>query len=246
MADFLDSALSGGLDRALERWFSVLNATRGRRVSLGGLVSPGLIVLDPMRLFCDPSSPAFLPSYPLIESRLFSLVDTVLAAGFPVIFSRHAHPNNDEGGLIARFFGRLQRCDDLLNELVPEALSRIPPAVQHLKCRHSAFHSPELERVFANCDSLLITGVQSHLCVLATALDSSRHHLVPIVVADACGARDEETHLSALRVMAGGHAHIVSAAEAETFIRRVKNAITRIGDVDEPPQPGQSSNGEWE
>jgi maleamate amidohydrolase len=179
-----------------------------------GLSSPGLVVLDLMRLFCDPVSPAFLPSYPGIEKRLFDLIDLVTAKGRPVLFTRHAHEDGDDGGLIGRMYGRLQRAGDPLNELVPEAKRRIPPALEVIKNRHSPFFAESAARLFDGCDSLLVAGVQTQACVLATALDCARLGLVPLVVADACASKDARLHRRALDVLASGHAYVLRAEEA--------------------------------
>ncbi len=179
-----------------------------------GLSSPGLIVLDLMRLFCDPSSPAHISFYPRIEGRLFQLVDRALAAGRPVLFMRHAHKEGDDGGMIGRMHGRLQKAGDALNALVAGAKQRIPPAYEIIKNRHSAFASALSSRRLLGCDSVLIAGVQTHACVLATALDASRLGLVPVVVSDACVSRDERLHHATLEVLAAEHAFVVETGAA--------------------------------
>ncbi len=179
-----------------------------------GLTLPGLVVLDLMRLFCDSASPAFLPAYFEIEERLFRLVDIITEAGRPVLFTRHAHENDDSGGLIGRIYGRLQRAEDPFNELVAGAKRRIPPAFQIIKNRHSAFSNETTIQIFQACDSVLIAGVQTHACVLATALDCSRLGFVPLVIGDACASRSNRLHLETLDVLASGHAYILKADEA--------------------------------
>ena len=185
-----------------------------------GLSSPGLVVLDLMRLFCDPASPAFLLSYAAIKNGLFNLVDLMTARGRPVLFTRHAHEDGDDGGLIGRMYGRLQRAGDPLNELVPEARRRIPPGHEAIKNRHSPFFAKPAARLFAGCDSLLIAGVQTHACVLATALDCARLGLVPLVVADACASKDARLHRRALDILASGHAYVLAADEAAAALFR--------------------------
>ena len=178
------------------------------------LSSPGLVALDLMRLFCDPASPAFLPSYPAIEKKLFELVDSMTAKGRPVLFTRHAHEDGDDGGLIGRMYGRLQRAGDPLNELIPEAKRRIPPAFEVIKNRHSPLLAEAASEFFGGCDSLIVAGVQTQACVLATALDGARLGLVPLVVADACASKDARLHRRALDVLASGHAYVLTADEA--------------------------------
>jgi maleamate amidohydrolase len=188
----------------------------GRRIPTG-LAKPGLIVLDVMRLFCDPDSPAFAPGFPRIEASLFGLVDFMTAAGRPVVFTRHVHDAGDAGGLIGRMYGRLQKAGDPLNELIPAARRRIPPALETTKDRHAPFRNESTLRAFRACDALLIAGVQTQACVLATAIDCARLGFVPLVIADACASKSDRLHREALAVLASGHAYVLAAAEAASL-----------------------------
>ncbi len=175
---------------------------------------PGLVVLDAMRLFCDSASPAFVPGFPRIEKTLFRLVDALMSAARPVVFTRHVHDAADSGGLIGRMYGRLQRADDPLNALIAAARSRIPPALEVTKDRHSPFRDESTVGAFRGCDTLLIAGVQTQACVLATAVDAARMGFVPLVVADACASKNRRLHGQTLDVLASGHAFVCSAAGA--------------------------------
>ncbi len=213
MTFFRRESANAGFDSDLGFRSNPVSGFPGYRIPQG-LTLPGLVVLDLMRLFCDSASSAFLPAYFGIEERLFHLVDIMTAAGRPVLFTRHAHENDDGGGLIGRMYGRLQRAGDPFNELVAGAKRRIPPALEIIKNRHSAFSNETAIQLFQACDSVLIAGVQTQACVLATALDGPRLSLVPVVIADACASKDERLHLETLDVLASGHAYILKADEA--------------------------------
>ncbi len=200
----------------------MLAHSRGRR-PIDDLTRPGLVVVDTQSLFCDPASPAFLSSWPSIAPRVLALVDAFLAAGRPVCFSRHIHPRGDPGGLIERFFGRLQQANDPLVQLLGGDLlrySRRPGVLVADKSRHSVFTAREIcaHLTAARCDAVVLAGVQTHLCVLASALDAPHHGLVPVVVADAVTARHARDHEAALRVLASGHAHVATAEEASAAL----------------------------
>lgn len=185
---------------------------RGRR-PFDDLRRPGLVVLDAQLLFCDPGSPAFVRAWPDAAPRVARLAAAFLEANLPVVFTRHCHPADDAGGLIARFFGRLQRAHDPLVALLPELEPLWARAAVVDKARHSAFSQQRVAQLLAGCDSVALCGVQTPLCVLASAVDAARVGLTPLVVADACAARDADDHRAALRSLACGHAHICSAAE---------------------------------
>jgi len=188
---------------------------------LRDLFRPGLLVLDLQRLFTDPLSPAFLPHWAACESRCRSLVEAFAHRGLPVVFTRHVHGPQDDGFLIKRFLGRLQRSGDPLSSLSAEVLSWAPRSPVIDKDRHSAFLQPLVTKRFAGCDSVVITGVQTPLCVLATALDAVRVRMVPVVVMDATAARTLELHFSSLRCLGAGHAHLATAQEVLDMLEKV-------------------------
>jgi nicotinamidase-related amidase len=196
--------------KAADEWLANLSGLRGRVRHFDDLRHPGLVVLDLMPLFCEETSPAFIPAYPHIEENIFRLIELVIKNKGPVVFTRHVHPDNDSGGLIARFFGRLQRKDDPLTELVEVAQKHIPPAIAIEKNQHSAFSGDNFAESLSDCDSLIIAGVTTNLCVVSTAIDCSHHNLVPIVPVDATTAINEQLHLAALSTLASGHAHVSS------------------------------------
>lgn len=138
-----------------------------------------------------------------------------------MIFTRHVHGAEDDGFLIGRFFGRLQRHDEPLSELISDIRPWTSTAFVVDKDRHSAFLQPEVAGRLAGCDSVVLTGVQTPLCILATALDAPRLRLVPVVVMDATAARTQDLHLFALHCLAAGHAHVATAQEVLDLLERV-------------------------
>ncbi len=186
--------------------------SRGRR-GISDLGRPGLALVDLQRLFCEPDSPAVLPGWADAEANLRRLADAFVRAGRPVLFTRHVHSPSDDGGVMSRFFDRLMRADDPLTRLSPALESYWSRATIVEKERFSIFSAPEPGDIFASCDCVVIAGVQTPLCVLASAIDAARLDLVPIVVADATAARSPEEHTAALSSLAAGHAHVATTDE---------------------------------
>jgi len=197
--------------RKCAEWLSAIDSERGRAVpaELGRTV---LLAIDLQALFIDPSSPAYLPAWAAAESRAFGLVEAFLNRRFPVVFTRHVHDTGDSGGVLGHFFDRLLLRDDPLSQLTPRAAGFSPPAIIHEKRTHAAF-AEAVPRAVARADTAVLVGVQSHLCIMATALDLARLNVIPVVVADAVAAPTEELHLAALRVLASAHAHVVTSDE---------------------------------
>ena len=194
----------------IDAWLEDLAGSRGRTAT----VSPGataLVMVDLQKIFCSPESPAFLPAWPACADAAIGLCDCFLSRGMPVVFARHVHPAGTGGGVMGRFFDRLIGEDDPLSGLIVDATDRIPPSGLHNKDRFAAF-ADGLPENLAGVRNMVICGVQTQRCVLATAVDLHRLGIVPIVVADACAAPDEQSHLGALRVLSDGHAIVATAA----------------------------------
>ncbi len=193
-------------------WLRTLTGMRGR-ASLDPRLRLGLLVLDLQRLFCDPLSPAFLPAWPASAVCCQQLIRTFLAAGRPVAFTRHVHYSASVSSTFEHFFPRLLRSADPLSELMSEWIFRFPAARIFEKDQHSAWSNPGVATWFRHCDAVVLAGVQTQLCVAATAFGAAALNQVPIVVADACVAPNEAQHLAALSTLAAGHAYVAGTNE---------------------------------
>jgi len=78
-----------------------------------------------------------------------------------------------------------------------------PPAVVIDKAAHSAFESPAFVKHLDDrqCDTVILTGVETDVCVLATALSAVDRGLRVIVVADAVASSSVEGHAGALNAV---------------------------------------------
>ena len=70
-----------------------------------------------------------------------------------------------------------------------------------LKPRHSAFFATPLELLLSHLGTrrLVLTGVATDLCVLATAVDARMRDLDVVVLKDATAARSIAQHVAACR-----------------------------------------------
>ena len=84
------------------------------------------------------------------------------------------------------------------------------------KLRFSAADPFLAARQSEDRDQVVIVGIESHICVLQTAIELSREELQVVVVSDAVGSRNTKDHESALwRLRDGGI--IVTSAESVAF-----------------------------
>ena len=90
-----------------------------------------------------------------------------------------------------------------LKELIPEGSSIIA------KTEFSCCEAHDFSDAFLNLnfnsgtkDTAILFGVESHICVLATAIDlQEKYNLNVVIAADACGSRTEQNHKLALDAM---------------------------------------------
>jgi nicotinamidase-related amidase len=200
---------------------STNSKTKARgRGPLPALDDAALVLVDLQEIFCSKKSPAFVVSWPAAARRAFSLAETFIGRGLPVIVTRHVHRTAADGAVLRHFFGHVLTDEDPLSALIPAARALIPPAVLHEKAAHACF-AGSVPAALSGRRYAVLAGVQTQLCVLATAVDLARLGIVTVVAADACAAPRMEDHAAALRVLASGHAHVSKTAAVEkSLVRR--------------------------
>lgn len=82
-----------------------------------------------------------------------------------------------------------------LGETLPEIQSLIPRFTYHEKKEFSCYDVPEISGQLQslNARNIIICGIESHVCVLQTAVDMKEAGLNPIVVMDCVSSRTRES-----------------------------------------------------
>lgn len=173
-----------------------------------------LLVVDMLRYFADPQGRCFLPASKAIIPHLSKLVSAWRHMGNPVIFTRHCHKENEDLGMLGRFFSDHIRCDEIgshiIETLAPESDE---PVVR--KTTYDAFLHTDLESHFTNhkAKQVLVTGVLTHLCCETSARAAFCRGYEVYVAADGCASSNEALHVHSLLSMADGVAKILSTEE---------------------------------
>ena len=165
---------------------------------------PALLVMDMQSFFIDDCSPAFLPSAPVIVTRLRRLIEGFRSAGLPVIFTVH----KDGGGPMQRWWGRGLN-DDWTQELALQPLDSEDVLIKDV---YDAFYDGFLEKLLKdkNVDSIVIAGVCTHLCVESTVRSAFCQGFQVIVPSDGTACQNRNHHRASLLNMSHGFAHIDS------------------------------------
>lgn len=212
-----------------------LARTRGGR-RLPDLNRSALLLLDLQRIFIDSQSPAFLSTWPAVVDRLAVLLAAARRKRLPVIWTRHVHPRPDPGSTIGHFFGRLLHDDDPLSALHPDWRPR-PDEPVLTKARHSAFSCAKLAPLLQaqRVRYLILAGVQTPLCVAATAVEAGTLDFIPVVAADATAARTPTAHRAALETLAGGLAYVTKSRSLAQAMDTIGMAQTQTPSPDRTP-----------
>lgn len=158
-----------------------------------------LVVIDPQRIFADPTSQWGSPMFPAIVDPVRRLA---AVAGDRTVVTRWVPSREPQGSwetyLEAWPFADVPE-DDLLLELVPElaGLGR-----QVVSVPTFGKWGPDLEAVTGPTPHLVLVGVSTDCCVISTALAAADAGATITVVTDACAGSTPENHRAAMDVMA--------------------------------------------
>ena len=108
-----------------------------------------------------------------------------------------------------------------LLELMPPLKALVPPATVIDKTRYSAFAESQLLSHLATreADTLIVTGSETDVCVLATVLDAVDYGFRVIVVRDAICSSSDAGHDALLTVYQRRYSIQIETVDAEEILR---------------------------
>jgi nicotinamidase-related amidase len=114
----------------------------------------------------------------------------------------------------------LQRLDPRLVDLVPELAAAAPPAIVVDKHGYSAFTAPALVPLLAerHVDTLVVTGGETDVCVLATVLAAVDRGFRVVLVADGICSSSDADHDRILSFFAGRLREQIEVAESTEIL----------------------------
>ena len=143
------------------------------------------------------------------------------------IFTRFVTPERPEDmpGTWQRYYCKWrettrQHIDPALLELLPGLKRLVPPAAIVNKTRYSAFAGSGLTDVLARmqADTVIVTGAETDVCVLATVLSAVDRGLRVVVVTDAVCSSSDQGHDAVLTVYRGRFSEQIETASAEIIL----------------------------
>jgi nicotinamidase-related amidase len=157
-------------------------------------------------------------------------VVTELASRFPerTIFTQFLTPARPEDmpGMWRCYYERWREAtreylDPRLLQLVDPLASFVPPAIVIEKTRYSSFVGSQLQSHLRarRANTLIVTGSETDVCVLATVLDAVDLGYRVIVVRDAICSSSDEGHDALLKVYHRRYSIQIETADAEQVLR---------------------------
>jgi len=143
------------------------------------------------------------------------------------IFTRFIPPYRPDQmpGRWQRYYERwreltLERIDPWLIDLVPPLATLAPPAEVIDKRVYSPFSEPQLSDLLRRrrVDSLLITGAETDVCVLATVLDAVDLGYRVVLATDALCSSSDATHDALLALYRNRFSQQIETASSETIL----------------------------
>lgn len=160
--------------------------------------------------------------------RVAPVVSTLAERFAPkTIFTRFITPENPEDmpGMWRRYYCKWQqttraRIDPELLELLPPLKRLVPPATVIDKTRYSAFAASGLTEhlMRRHTDTVIVTGSETDVCVLATVLGAVDRGLRVVIVTDAICSSSDEGHDALLKVYHGRFSEQIEIATADMIL----------------------------
>jgi nicotinamidase-related amidase len=178
------------------------------------LARPAVIVIDMHRGSIDPPGTVFVPGGAAIVPALARLLDRSRAAGVPVVFVVHQiRPDGTDAR--SPFWLEAESVGDLYpnvrEQTVGSAWTELAAGLEPLpgdhvlpKKRYGAFSGNDLAFLLRNLgvETLILTGVETEICILATAYHAFNEDYRVVVASDGTAGLEADLAAAALRIIA--------------------------------------------
>ena len=189
-------------------------------------MKPVIVVVDMLKDAFKGKDPSSIEEYVKIVPRIRELLGKARALNIPIIFACDSFLEND-----FIFKGKRAYCvrgtkgADVIDELKPERKDEILQ-----KRRFSAFFKTDLDQTLRllGVDTVAIAGINTQVCVLATAMDSVCNDFYTIVLEDCSASRSREVHSKSIEILRqSGLSPLLRVMSSDEFLEEATKA-TRI------------------
>ncbi len=162
-----------------------------------------ILGIDLQRIFLQEGGRAYLPSSPTLMDRLIPFYRYARKNGIKIILTRHCHKKPE---IMALWWRDEMRCDDNETEIVERVEELGDIVIQ--KRTYDAFYKTNLEEILKreNVETVVVTGVMTHLCCETTARSAFVRGFNVIFPIDGTITKNEKFHEGTLRYLSHGFA----------------------------------------
>lgn len=189
-----------------KEWMIGLKIPSARKKNFNfSMKKSALLVIDMQEFFLNEKSHAFIPAAKTIIPNINLLIDKYRKQNHPIVFTFHALEIDEKPGIMARWWGDLLRINNPLSK-IDSSIDWKKTDFTFRKSRYNAFIGTNLDELLKakKIDTLIITGIMTHLCCESTARDAFMKDYDVYFVVDATATETELLHLSTLRTLTDG------------------------------------------
>lgn len=206
-------AIRDEFDSKAREWMRTLGQDTRRFFPLD-LSSAALLVIDMQDFFLDEKSHAYIPSSKTIVPNVQALVRAFKKNGMPVVFSRHAHRDDEDLGMLGKWWSDPMMESDPFTK-ISDSMPLEDSDIAIRKTRYSAFHGTNLADLLREkgVKKVVVTGVNTHLCCESTVRAAFMLDFEVYLVIDGTTTWEEDMHLASLKTTSHGFSVPVTTKE---------------------------------
>ena len=176
-----------------------------------------ILGIDLQNHFLNPAGKAYLPSSQELLNRIKELYEFAKDRNVEIILTRHCHEEN----ILARWWNDKMKCEDTSTAILEEIEKYGKKIIK--KNTYNAFLGTELEEYLKskNIETLIITGVMTHLCCETTARDAFNRGFNIIFPIDGTLTQNEELHECTLRSISHGFGVVISIERLLEWLKKL-------------------------
>jgi len=188
---------------------------------------PAIVVVDMLKdAFKRKDLPA-TQEYLKILPKIKELLEEARKLRIPIIFACDSFLEND-------FIFKGKHSYSIRGTEGAEVVEDLRPRKEDqilLKRRFSAFFKTDLDQTLRllGADTVVITGINTHVCVYATAMDSVCNDFYAIVLEDCSASRDREVHQGSIEVLRqGGLSPLLRVMSLDEFLEEAAHTTDKV------------------
>lgn len=184
-------------------------------------MKPAIVIVDMLK---DSFKRKDLPStkeYIKIVPRIKLLIDKARQLRIPIIYACDSFLENDFIFKGKHSFSiRGTEGAEVIEELKPQRMDEIL-----FKRRFSAFFKTDLDQTLRlyGVDTVVVTGINTHVCVYATAMDAVCNDFYTIILEDCSASREKELHEKSIEVLKNSGLYpLLKVMSSDDFLKELK------------------------